>query len=352
MKAYEPQRSARRLKALSFALLLWSVILAGRLVQLQILRHERFKMDVIEQHQNIRTIQPPRGTIYDRRGRILARSLPAQSIFLSPSAKETPADQSRVLEDLAGILSLSREEKSRIEARVEKGDAFIWIKRKIDDAAARAVEALHLPGVFMQEETKRFYPQGRLAAHILGFVDIDEKGRHGVEKVFNEALAGGMGKSLILRDARRRAYHLEVIKRAVPGRDLELTIDESIQYHAQRALIEAVESHRASWGTVIVSYPATGEILALVSYPDFDPNRAAASPEAEPNRAVSVIFEPGSTFKIVTAASALENGAVQAADRFDCSKGAVSWPGISSATTSRLESSVSPRSFPSLRTWG
>ncbi len=327
MKAFDSQRSLRRLKVLSLALLAWSIVLAGRLVQLQILRHDRFKADIIEQNQNIRTVQPLRGTIYDRRGQILARSLPAQSVFLSPSAKETPEIQRQVLAKLSGILDLSREDKDRIGARIEKGDKFIWIKRKIDEAAAQAVEALRLPGVFMQEETKRFYPQGRLAAHALGYVDIDEKGRHGVERVFNEALSGVTGKSLILRDARRRAYHLEVLSRAVPGRDLELTIDETIQYIAQQALDRAIESHRASWGTVVVSHPGTGEILALVSYPDFDPNQAAAPREAEPNRAVSVIFEPGSTFKIVTAATALENGAVRVEDRFDCSEGAVALAG-------------------------
>jgi len=323
MKAFESERSQWRLKALGLALLVWALVLAGRLFQLQILRHDRFKAEVVEQNQNIRTIPARRGTIYDRRGRILARSLPVQSVFLSPAAKETPDVQRRVVSDLAGILSLSREERAKIEARIDKKDRFIWIKRKIDDEAALAVESLRLPGIFMQEEPRRFYPQGRLAAHVLGFVNIDEKGKNGVENVFNEDLAGRMGRSLILRDARRRAYHLEVIERAVPGRDLELTIDESIQYFAQQALAGAIKAHEASWGTVIVSYPATGEILALASFPDFDPNQAAPSPEAELNRAIAVQFDPGSTFKIVTAAAALENGAVRAGDRFDCSRGVV-----------------------------
>jgi cell division protein FtsI (penicillin-binding protein 3) len=327
MRPYESERSERRLKLIAVALVVWSLLLAGRLVQLQILRHDRFKADVLEQNQNIRKIPARRGTIYDRRGRILARSLPARSVFLSPAAKESRDALRRAVADLAGVLSLSRDERSRIEARIDKGDRFIWVKRKIDEPAARAVEALRLPGVFLQEETKRSYPQGRLAAHVLGFVNVDEKGQHGVEKTFDEALEGEAGRSLILRDARRRAYHLEVLQRAVPGRDLELTIDETIQYETQRALARAVESHGASWGAALVSHPATGEILALASYPDFDPNLASPAADAEPNRAVSVLFDPGSTFKIVTAAAALENGAVGAGDRFDCSDGAVALSG-------------------------
>ena len=327
MKTRNSERSLRRLKVLGLALLVWAIILAGRLVQLQVFGHDLFRAEVIEQNQNIRMVPPLRGTIYDRRGEILARSLPVQSVFLSRSDKETPEVQCRALDRLSGILALSREEKDRIEARIRKRERFIYVKRKIDGAAAEAVEALHLPGVFPQEETKRFYTQGRLAAHVLGYVDIDEKGRHGVEKVFNEALSGVSGQSLILRDAHRRAYHLEVLKRAVPGRDLELTIDQNIQYMAQKILARAVESHRASWGTVLVSHPGTGEILALASYPDFDPNQSAVPSEAEPNRAVSVIFEPGSTFKIVTAATALDNGAVRVEDSFDCSEGAVALSG-------------------------
>jgi cell division protein FtsI/penicillin-binding protein 2 len=327
MRSFDARRSLRRQRLIGLTLLVWTLVLAGRLVQLQVLRHERFKADVIEQNQNIRTVTPLRGTITDRRGQILARSLPARSVFLSPSAKDAPEVRRPVLDALSRVLALSREDRDRIEARLDKGDKFIWVKRKIDDVTAEAVEALRLPGVFLQEETKRFYPQGRLAAHVLGYVDIDEKGRHGVERAYNDALSGRPGKSLILRDARRRAYHLEVLQRAVPGRDLELTIDETLQYYAQQALARAVQAHRASWGTVVMSRPATGEILALASYPDFDPNQDAVSGEAELNRAVSVIFEPGSTFKIVTAATALENGAVGLGDRFDCREGAVALSG-------------------------
>lgn len=327
MRTFDPDRSWRRLKPIGFGLLVWSVILAGRLVQLQVVRHESIKAEVQEQNENRREIPARRGTIYDRRGRMLARSVPVQSVFLSPSAKETPDIQKRVVAELAGVLKLSREERARIAARVDKGDRFIWVKRKVDDAAARAVAALRLPGIFMQEETRRVYPQGRLAAHILGFVDIDEKGRSGVESAFQADLAGRPGRSLILRDARRRAYHLEVLERAVPGRDIELTIDETIQYYARQALARAVADHGASWGTAVVSDPGTGEILALASIPDFDPHQTAHPAEAELNRAIAVQFDPGSTFKIVTAAAALENNAVRAADRFDCSDGAVSLAG-------------------------
>lgn len=327
MRAFDPEQSRGRLNVVRFGLLAWALVLAGRLVQLQVVRYDRIKAEVDEQNQNKREIPARRGTIFDRRGRILARSLPVQSVFLSPSAKDTPDIQKRVVGELAGILALSREERSKIAARIDKGDRFIWIKRKVDEAAARAVAELRLPGVFMQEETTRFYPQGRLAAHVLGFVDIDEKGRSGVESAFHGELAGRPGRSLILRDARRRAYHLEVLERAVPGRDLELTIDETIQYHARQALARSVALRGASWGTVIVAHPGTGEILALASIPDFDPRQTAHPAEQELNRAIAVQFDPGSTFKIVTAAAALENDVVRANERFDCSRGAVALAG-------------------------
>ena len=315
-------RARIRIIILGFFFMIWLVGLTIRLIQLQVFEHPRLKTEVLEQNQNRNTIHPKRGTIYDCMGDILARSLPIQSVFFSPFKGEPSHLQIEKIKKLKKILDLSENELQSIYKRIEKNSSFIWLKRKIDPAKEEKVKELSLSGVYFLEENKRFYPHGKLAAHLLGRVNIDDVGASGVEYKYNSVLEGKKGEHLILRDAKKREYRFETLKEPEAGKDLILTIDETIQYYAEKELERAMRKTEASWGTVIISQPATGEILAMANYPTCDLNNPPPMPlELDRNKAIHHNFEPGSTFKIVTASAALEARKVNLTDSFDCSKG-------------------------------
>jgi cell division protein FtsI/penicillin-binding protein 2 len=313
----------RRTKLLAVGCGLWILVIVARLVQLQVFEHARLEIEVRDQNRNQRTVLPRRGAVLDRNGHILARSLPVSSAFLRADRGETEADQAAKIEALAPILELGAGDRARILQQVRDGDSFIWLKRKIDDAAVLRVRNLKLKGVYFETENRRTYPQGRLAAHALGWVDVDGVGQAGVEFAYDRSLAGEPGKQLILLDARRRGYQIETLKAARPGTDLVLTIDTIIQYIAERELERTLGECGGGWGTVIVMSPESGEIMAMASAPGFDPNAGAPAPELRRNAAVHQNYEPGSTFKLVTTAAALETGRVGFGDVFDCSAGSL-----------------------------
>lgn len=312
----------RRTLLVSSCLFLWFLGLFLRLIQLQVIEHRQLRAAAIRQNQLKFKIVPERGSIYDRRGNILARSFPCPSVSLIPSEEETLESRLAKLQKIKGILELSDGDMERIRGRIQKGDSFIWMKRKISPEKALEIKNLNLSEIYLHEENKRHYPLGRLAAHLLGGVNIDDEGASGVELYYDARLKGVAGEGLFLRDARKRRYHRETLKPATPGQDLVLSIDETIQYIAQRELAKAVTGHGASWGTLVISHPASGEILAMASYPDYDPNEfSLAQPEEKRNRAIQYNFEPGSTFKIITAVAARELGLVELDDKFDCRAG-------------------------------
>ena len=314
-----------RALALATVLAIWFVAAFGRLVHLQILNHGRLKAEVLEQSQTDMEVLPKRGTIYDRNGKILARSLPSPSVFFSPLKSESATGQMEQIARLKSLLGLSEKELSRIRTRLQKKDTFIWIKRKIDPEAVGRLLGLNIKGIFLQDENKRAYPLGTLAAHILGGVGIDDNGLAGVELQYDKLLEGEKGRRLILRDARRRAFQFETLKEAVPGNDLYLTIDETIQYIAETELEKAMAACGADWGTVVISEPKTGEILAIANRPVYDPNDyPPVVPGDGVNRAIQHTFEPGSTFKIITAAAARELGRVGLGEIYDCREGSIS----------------------------
>ncbi|TRZ91451.1 penicillin-binding protein 2 [bacterium] len=314
-----------RAVALAMVLAVWFVAAFGRLVHLQILNHGRLKAEVLEQSQTDMEVLPKRGTIYDRNGKILARSLPAPSVFFSPLKSESATGQMEQIARLKSLLGLSEKELSRIRTRLQKKDTFIWIKRKIDPEAVGRLMGLNIKGIFLQDENKRAYPLGTLAAHVLGGVGIDDNGLAGVELQYDKLLEGEKGRRLILRDARRRAFQFETLKEAFPGNDLYLTIDETIQYIAETELEKAIAACGADWGTVVISEPKTGEILAIANRPVYDPNDyPPAVPGDGVNRAIQHTFEPGSTFKIITAAAARELGRVGLGEIYDCREGSIS----------------------------
>jgi cell division protein FtsI/penicillin-binding protein 2 len=323
-RPFYQKRVIKRTVILAFFFFLWFVVLSLRLIQLQVIDYRRFREAVIKQSQLERDIFPERGTIFDRHGKILARSLPAPTAFYVPNDKEPAGVQFDRVKSLQRILGLSAKDLLVIKTRIQKEDPFVFIKRKIHQDQADRTAGLDLSGVHFQEENKRFYPLGTLAAHVLGGVDIDDQGLAGIELQYNARLAGEKGRSLFLRDANKRRYGWEVLKESTPGKDLVLTLDESIQYIAERELEKAVRENSATWGTVIISHPASGEILAMASWPNYDPNDFPPSPfERSRNRAIGQNFEPGSMFKIVTSSAALEAGAVSLDDMFDCTEGKI-----------------------------
>jgi len=324
LNAGTSRRVQKRTILMAFFFFLWFFVLTLRLIELQVIEHPRLRAAVIRQSQSERPIIPERGTIYDRHGQILARSLPAPTVCLIPGDDDTPRDLYARAERLKTIVGLSAAELQKIRLRIENGDSYIYVKRKINWDQAERIANLNLKSVYIQRENRRFYPLGSLAAHVLGGVNIDGEGQAGVELQYNSRLEGVKGRSLILKDANRRRYGWEILKEPISGQDLILTIDATIQYIAERELERAVREHEANWGTVIVSHPASGEILAMATSPTYDPNNYPPSPlELVRNRAIQENFEPGSMFKIVTATAAREAGVVGFNEVFDCRDGFV-----------------------------
>ena len=206
--------------------------------------------------------------------------------------------------------------------------AFAWVARKVDNSVSNRVRSLNLKGIYFQKESKRFYPKQGLAAQVLGYVGLDDAGLGGVERVYQPRLSGKPGKMLITMDARRRWFG-RVEKNPEPGENVVLTIDEKIQYIAERELQKAIDETKAESGTVIVENPKTGEVLALANRPTFNPNLLSeADPKSLKNRAVSDIYEPGSTFKIVTLAAALEEKLTNPDEVIDCQMGSIVLSGL------------------------
>jgi len=324
MKKSDRKKVHRRTIFVGILFLLWLGGLSFRLVQMQIIKRGEAQKKILNQNQKIRDILPQRGTIYSRKGNILARSVPRKSVFYHPSEGDSVNQQIKKISLLKNILELSSGDIQKIKKRLQKRDHFIWIKRKIKDGQAEKAGELSLPGIHMQEEKKRFYPQGKLGAHFLGRVNTDDVGQSGLELYYQSILAGEAGKQINFFDAKRRKYRFEIIKEPVDGHDIMLTIDETIQFIAERELAQAIRERNAEWGTVIVSQPRTGEILAMANFPTFDPNFHQTELELTDRiKSIHHNYDPGSTFKIITASAALEFHAVDHNDTFDCSDGSI-----------------------------
>ncbi len=328
MKNLRQKKINNRTILLLFFLFIWLAVIILRLVELQVIQHTKFKAKVLNQNHDIEAILPQRGTIFDRSGNIFARSLPRPSIFYNLPKDESFESHREKINKLRKMLDLSSKNLASIYARIKKGKSFIWIKRKVEPEVADRVKELNLSGIHFDEENKRFYPQGKRAAQLLGRVNIDDRGQSGVEYKYNTFLEGEKGNRLILRDAKNREYRFEILKDPEPGKDIILTIDETIQYIAEKELANALRKTGALWGTVIVSHPATGEIAAMANYPTFNLNSPPVNvSRIERNRAIHHTFDPGSTFKIVTASAALENKSVRMHEVFDCTSGKIRVPG-------------------------
>jgi len=322
MRTFYESDIRRRTLALAFFLCGWAVVVALRLVQVQVFGHARAKAAVLDQTRDMTGIDPRRGNIYDRNGEILACSLPAASVTIRPVADETPARTEAKVRRLKDLLGLTEKETATVLRRLRAKATFTYVsKRKFDADVTARVTAEKLPGVGLEPATKRHYPHGSLAAHVLGGVNLAQNEKNGVERYYDALLGGVEGQQISYKVRGGRDYQNQVIKPPVPGRDLVLTIDATIQYFAEKGLAQAIAEHGAAWGVVIIMDPWTGDILALASWPTYDVNQYPGPAGAEKNRAIAEGYEPGSTFKIITAAAALERGRVGFSDVFDCSAG-------------------------------
>jgi cell division protein FtsI/penicillin-binding protein 2 len=305
--------------------LLWVGAISARLYQLQVLRYEHYQTKARRQQQTVVELDPPRGTIYDARGRELAVSVEVESAWADPADLDDPAATARALAPVLGT------DAGSLARRLARDGNFVWLARKLDPRVSRAIRRLNLRGIHFLPESKRCYPMGELAAQILGYVGTDNQGLAGLELLYDREVAGRPGRRTLLRDARRGTVIAPGLASAEPepGRDLYLTLDSTIQHIAERELARAVVEHRAKSASMVLLDPASGAVLAMASYPPFDPNRYAEyAPPLWRNRAIMDAYEPGSTFKVVTAAAALGAGLVRPEDVFDCEMGGITLLGI------------------------
>ena len=323
-----PDASIRRALFVAAFIACWMLVITVRLVYLQISEHDRLVGRAQRQQQYALETGPERGQLLDRHDRELARSIQTASIFVDPAELETSEDIACVATRVASVLNL--DEKSlvgQLEQAKDGGRRFVWLARRMSADQAEKIRGFGLPGVHFRTEPKRFYPNGSLAAHVLGFVGLDGAGLGGVEQVYNEKISGETGKLFVERDSRGGTYESFELP-SKPGQTIVLTIDQSVQYRAEQALLAAVKRSRAKSGTAIVLDPRSGEILALANAPTFDPNDVGAVwPEARSNWALQNIYEPGSTFKIVSFSAAIEKGLVTPENRIDCQMGSITIAG-------------------------
>jgi len=303
---------------------LWASAIAGRLFWLQIVRHQEFVERAQKQQQRTIEVAPRRGVLYDRNLRELAMTVLADSIYADPTEI---ADKPAAARALAALVHTDTEDalttEDQIAARLNAGHNFAWIARRVTPQVAAAVKALNMKGVYFQKEFQRFYPDNEIAAQVLGYVGVDDNGLGGLEEKFDGDLHGQPGLMYTAMDARRKVLG-STEREPEAGRNLELTIDENIQFMAERALDHAMDKTQALNGTVVVQDVHTGQILALAIRPTFNPNQFRhTTPDLLRDHAVSDVYEPGSTFKLVTYAAAMDANVATPDDMIDCQGGQI-----------------------------
>lgn len=325
-----PAASTRRLNWLLWALLVWAGAVVARLVWLQVFQHAELAAIARSQQQREVEIPAPRGSLLDRTGQPLAKTLEADSVSVNPQKIQDTREAAWILARALGLDEARL--KRQMDAFRAAGKRFLWVARKLSPAEAARVRALKLDYVEFRTEMRRYYPHGTLAAHVLGSVGFRadsefEQGNAGVELSYEEDLAGHAGRAVQYTDSRQDPYQSIITREPAPGADLTLTIDVNVQYAAERHLEEAVRSSGARAGSVVALDPHSGDILALANYPSYDPNlppgRSGEAPGARNNLAISTPFEPGSVFKIITVAAALENTSLTPQSMIDCGNGSI-----------------------------
>lgn len=295
----------------------WMGAVLARLTYLQLFSYQEYLTRANRQQERIIEISPVRGVIYDRNGRELAMSIPVDSCFADPDEISDPEMVARLL---ARVLNKPEEE---IEERLKSSRSFAWIARKITPDQKARIEALNLRGIYFQKENKRFYPEHSLAASVLGYVDVDEHGLGGVEYSLDKEIRGQPSRMLVLADAHSRWFDRSE-SAADKGDNVVITIDQTIQFIAEKALAAGIARTHARGGSVVVQDPNTGELLAVADWPTFDPNEAGNyRPESRVERAIADAYEPGSIFKTILLSAALEEGITRPSELVDCQMGSI-----------------------------
>jgi cell division protein FtsI (penicillin-binding protein 3) len=305
---------------LALTVSLWALVIGIRLVHLQVLAREFFAQQGARQSERTINLDPRRGPILDREGRPLAVSVDAESLYAVPQDIADPPQTAAALSRALGLDAAGRRE---LAAQMQKSRAFVWVKRKLDPATAQRVRDLQLDGVGFLAEHRRYYPQRELAAHVLGYVGVDNTGMSGIEYALEDEIRGRASKVVVHTDARRRPVgHTE--RPSTEGHTVVLTLDETLQHLAERELDRAMAETQAAAGMLVVVEPMSGEVLAMAGRPTFNPNRYSTYPSTNwRNRAVSDVFEPGSVFKIVTAAAGIQEKVADPSEVLDCGHGRI-----------------------------
>ena len=316
-KKNQKSHPAKRDLILGGLLVFWMFGLAAQLYHLQVIDYADLLAKAQRQQQHVIEIAPRRGEIYDRQMNPLAMSLAVDSIFADPSEMTEPK---KAADLLAPALGLDADE---LLGRLTNSHSFCWVKRKVTPEEANRARELNLKGIYFQPESKRFYPKDDLASHIVGYVGLDDKGLAGLEYGMDKIVRGRPGRVLVAADARRKSFQSTEWAGA-PGKNVVLTLDEKIQYFAEKGLAQAMEKWHAAGGVVVVQNPNTGEILAMASQPTFNPNQFSKGPtSALENRGVAWVYEPGSTFKLVTLSAVLEEKLARPEEIIDCQMGSI-----------------------------
>ncbi len=308
----------RRSEAVFLVFFVFLLLCIGRLLFIQFFRSNYLTLIANKQHNQLVELEPKRGTIYDCNLKVQALNMSMDSLYAVPNVMKNKENVINLLLPILGV------ERSYLTNRLYRDKAFIWLVRKLTPEKAEAIKKLNIKGLGFMKETKRIYPNSYLASHIIGFSGMDNTGLEGAERDYNKSLKGDLGWAIFLRDARQKKLDIwEKMVLPVDGLDLVLTVDEVIQYIAERELDKVFKNYNAKGASIIVMDPHTGRILALANRPSYDLNeRSGVSMDSMRNRAICDLFEPGSVFKIVTASAALEEKKVTEEDIFDCENGA------------------------------
>jgi cell division protein FtsI (penicillin-binding protein 3) len=317
----------RRLAYLASIVLIWGAAVLYNIISLQVVHHGKYAAKARSRQEVKVELAGPRGTIFDRSGRVLAMSVPSETIYINPT-KVDPAVSARIL---AGVLSLDAAQLFQmIDQANRKGRGYLVIKRRISKEEGQRLRSLGLEWIGYQRDSQRSYPKDQLLAHVLGSVDFEERGNAGIEKALDKELRGIPGQLRLLTDVKRRGIDSTMTTEPHAGTPLTLTIDERLQFVAERDLSVAVHEKNAISGSLVAMDPRTGDILAMASYPTYDPNLPPAPTEpkiARNNNAVSVPFEPGSVFKVITLSAALETTRLRPDSPINCHGGVLKLPG-------------------------
>ncbi len=318
------KRVDKRLGWLVCVILLWSGLILARLVMLQVVRHDDY-LRLARKAQEIEVkIPPARGSIFDSNGRLLAMSTRLDSVFVNP-LKVPDIDVASDI--LSRILNVDRKELcSRMEAALDRDQGYLVVKARISPEESDRLRDLKLGWIGLERQTQRHYPNDTMAAHLLGSVNFGEQGNGGIEMGLEETLRGQPGSEFVLTDVKRRFIERRPGKEARPGTSITLTIDQRIQFALERELAKAVENAHGETGSAVAMDPNTGRIYGMASYPFFDPNTKPAAGERPTNRfnhAVSVPFEPGSVYKVITLTAGLEAAHLTPDTIINCGNGAI-----------------------------